>query len=69
MKPSFNVNKLFQFSTLRTRELLDGASEPYPLPGDAPSAARIVADLLVKGFGLREDAGLDFILYGDEAAS
>ena len=27
------------------------------------------ADLLVKGFGLREDAGLDFILYGDEAAS
>ncbi len=41
----------------------------YPLPGDAPSAARIVADLLVKGFGLREDAGLDFILHGDEAAA
>jgi len=39
------------------------------LLGDAPSVARIVADLLVKGFGLREDAGLDFILYGDEAAS
>ena len=31
----------------------------YPLPSDAPSVAHIVADLLVKGFGLREDAGLD----------